>query len=322
MKKIVDDLRLVYKCCDLYYTDQMTQQEICDSLGLSRATVSRMLRIGREQGIVRIEVINPINFDYGKLEKDLERKYGLKEVIVVDNQPLDTEEDRIQRLSEASFDYLSHLFQDGDSIGVAMGYTLYNVANVKKQYEYDKQFLFVPLFGGISQTRMGKIDVQANQIAASFAQKFGGRYVQFLAPAVFSNEEVMKGFLQEKSVNYIYDYFDKLNSVVMGIGIPERGGSTMVSAGYIDGEKMDEFVEMGAVGDIALRYFNKEGNTEPFKEFNDKVASIPTETLKKVENRIGIGGGVEKVSAIKGAIRAQFINILITDVDCAQRMLQ
>ena len=322
MKKIVDDLRLVYKCCDLYYTDQMTQQSICDSLGLSRATVSRMLRIGREQGIVRIEVVNPINFDYGQLEKDLERKYGLKEVIVVDNQPLDTEEDRVQRLSEASFEYLSHLFKDGDTIGVAMGYTLYNIANVKKQYEFDKQFLFVPLFGGISQTRMGKVDVQATQIAANFAQKFGGRYVQFLAPAVFQNVEVMKGFLQEESVNYIYKYFEKLNSVLLGIGVPERGGSTMVSAGYINERKLDEFVERGAVGDIALRYFNREGNTEPFKEFNDKVASIPMKTLKKVENRVGIGGGVEKVNAIKGAIRAQFINILITDVDCARKMLE
>lgn len=321
MKKIVDDLRLVYKCCDLYYTDQMTQQDICDSLGLSRATVSRMLKIGREQGIVRIEVINPIDFDYGKMEKDLERKYGLKEVIIVDNQPLDTQEDKIQRLSETSFDYLSHLFKDGDTIGVAMGSTLYHVANVKKKYEFDKQFLFVPMFGGISQMKVGKVNVQANQIAADFAQKFGGRYVQFLAPAVFCNEEVMKGFLQEESVNFIYDYFKKLNSVIMGIGIPDRN-STMVSAGYIKEEQLESFVERGVVGDIALRYFNREGKTEPFREFNDKVASIPIETLKAVENRVGIGGGAQKADAIKGAIRAQFINILITDVDCAQRMLQ
>ena len=69
-------------------------------------------------------------------------------------------------------------------------------------------------------------------------------------------------------------------------------------------------------------YLNREGNTEPFREFNDKVASIPIKELKKVENRIGIGGGAAKADAIKGAIRAQFINILITDVDCAQKMLQ
>lgn len=321
MKKIVDDLRLVYKCCDLYYTDQMTQQDICDSLGLSRATVSRMLKIGREQGIVRIEVVNPINFDYGKMEKDLERKYGLKEVIIVDNQPLDTQEDMIQRLSEASFDYLSHLFKDGDTIGVAMGSTLYHVANVQKKYEFDKQFLFVPMFGGISQMKIGKMNVQANQVAAGFAQKFGGRYVQFLAPAVFQNEAVMKGFIQEESVNYIYDYFKKLDSVIMGIGIPERT-STMVTAGYVKEEQMHEFVERGAVGDIALRFFNQEGKIEPFREFNDKVASIPIDQLKKVNNRVGIGGGAKKADAIRGAIRGQFINILITDAECAQKMLQ
>ena len=63
MKKIVDDLRLIYKCCDLYYTDQMTQQSICDSLGLSRATGSRMLKLGREQVTVRIGGINPIDLD-------------------------------------------------------------------------------------------------------------------------------------------------------------------------------------------------------------------------------------------------------------------
>ena len=41
MKKIVDDLRLIYKVCCLYYEDDMRQQEISDYLGISRATVSR-----------------------------------------------------------------------------------------------------------------------------------------------------------------------------------------------------------------------------------------------------------------------------------------
>lgn len=57
-EKIVDDDRLIYKCCNLYYMKNKTQVEICNTLGLSRATVSRMLALGREQGIVKIEVIN------------------------------------------------------------------------------------------------------------------------------------------------------------------------------------------------------------------------------------------------------------------------
>lgn len=37
MKKIVDDDRLIYKCCNLYYMKNKTQVEICNTLGLSRA---------------------------------------------------------------------------------------------------------------------------------------------------------------------------------------------------------------------------------------------------------------------------------------------
>ncbi len=33
MKKIVDDNRLIYKCCYLYYMDGLGQKEICDQLG-------------------------------------------------------------------------------------------------------------------------------------------------------------------------------------------------------------------------------------------------------------------------------------------------
>ena len=33
MKKIVDDWRLIYKVCSLYYEDDMRQQEVSDYLG-------------------------------------------------------------------------------------------------------------------------------------------------------------------------------------------------------------------------------------------------------------------------------------------------
>ena len=110
MKKIVDDWRLIYKCCSLYYEDDMKQQDISDYLGISRATVSRMLQKGKESGIVRVEVINPVQFSYGKLEKALERKYGLKEVVVVESSPLDTKTDSISRLYEKAALFLSQYF--------------------------------------------------------------------------------------------------------------------------------------------------------------------------------------------------------------------
>ena len=56
MKKVVDDPRLIYKCCYLYYKENLSQAQICDQLGVSRATVSRLLKAGREKEIVRREI--------------------------------------------------------------------------------------------------------------------------------------------------------------------------------------------------------------------------------------------------------------------------
>lgn len=321
MKKIVDDWRLIYKVCSLYYEDDMRQQEVSDYLGISRATVSRMLQKGKESGIVRVEVINPVQFSYNKLEKALERKYGLKEVIVVESSALDTKTESVSRMYERAALYLSQFFKDGDWIGVTMGHTLHNIVKTNRAFEKDKKLMFVPIVGGIGQSTIDKVDVQSNRIAQEFSRKFGGTYTQFLSPAVFSEQKAMEYFLKEKSISYIFDDFQKLDTLIMGIGIPQRVESTLVRAGYITGENLEAFARDGMAGDIALHFFDEEGNTEKFREFNDRVAGMPLEMVKKVRNRIGIAGGENRAEAIRGAIKGGYINMLITNIDAAERLL-
>mgnify|MGYP002640673074 FL=1 len=321
MKKIVDDWRLIYKVCSLYYEDDMRQQEVSDYLGISRATVSRMLQKGKESGIVRVEVINPVQFSYNKLEKALERKYGLKEVIVVESSALDTKTESVSRMYERAALYLSQFFKDGDWIGVTMGHTLHNIVKTNRAFEKDKKLMFVPIVGGIGQSTIDKVDVQSNRIAQEFSRKFGGTYTQFLSPAVFSEQKAMEYFLKEKSISYIFDDFQKLDTLIMGIGIPQRVESTLVRAGYITGENLEKFARDGMAGDIALHFFDEDGATEKFRAFNDRVAGMPLEMMKKVRNRIGIAGGENRAEAIRGAINGHYINTLITDIQCAEALI-
>ena len=321
MKIIVDDWRLIYKVCSLYYEDDMRQQEVSDYLGISRATVSRMLQKGKESGIVRVEVINPVQFSYNKLEKALERKYGLKEVIVVESSALDTKTESVSRMYERAALYLSQFFKDGDWIGVTMGHTLHNIVKTNRAFEKDKKLMFVPIVGGIGQSTIDKVDVQSNRIAQEFSRKFGGTYTQFLSPAVFSEQKAMEYFLKEKSISYIFDDFQKLDTLIMGIGIPQRVESTLVRAGYITGENLEKFARDGMAGDIALHFFDEDGATEKFRAFNDRVAGMPLEMMKKVRNRIGIAGGENRAEAIRGAIKGGFINMLITNIDAAEKLL-
>lgn len=51
--------------------------------------------------------------------------------------------------------------------------------------------------------------------------------------------------------------FNKISTVIMGIGIPDRAHSTILKAGYINEEMFDTFVKQGAVGDIAMQFLIK-----------------------------------------------------------------
>ena len=70
MKKILGDTRLMLKCCVMYYENEMGQSEIAKKLGISRPTVSKLLKEAKERGYLRIEIVGPEEQNCYKLKKD------------------------------------------------------------------------------------------------------------------------------------------------------------------------------------------------------------------------------------------------------------
>lgn len=322
MKKIVDDERLIYKVCCLYYQDDMNQKEVGDYLGISRSSVLRILRKGKELGIVTIELHNPRFYDYGDMEKKLEKTYGLKDVVIVESSVLDTREEAVSYMFGSAADYLHGFFKEGDVIGVAMGKTLNNVVSTNKTYDRFRDLHFVAMEGGISNITVDGTDVQGNELARKFAEKFGGTYSQFLSPAVFSDKKILDFFMQEKAVNYIMEEFRKLNVIVVGIGVPDRVDHTLEKAGYSSVKELKKLAEAGAVGDMCLQFYDRDGNTDNFGFFNDRVAAMRLKDMRKIPSKIGIAAGERKAEAVLGAINGGYINILITDNECAKKLIK
>ena len=218
MRKIIDDERLIYQCCSLYYEEHMGQSQIAKHLGISKSSVSRMLQTGRELEIVEIKVRHLAQYMYEDLEEELKKKYHLKDVVVAESSPLDSKTERISKLNERAADYLNRLLKDGDYVGVSVGSSIRNLAKTSHE-AFHRNCTFVPLVGGISQHTTGMEEVQSNQVAEALAEKYGGNYVSFFSPAVFSNENLMNEFLKEEAVRFIFDYFEKLDIVISGMNI-------------------------------------------------------------------------------------------------------
>ncbi len=322
MRKVVDDKRLIYKCCKLYYEEDLSQQEIADRLEVSRVSVSRMLQAGKEQGIVVVRVVSPDLLEYSRLEQKLERLYGLKEAVVVETSPLNTRYEHISALGMETQKLLETYLHDGDIVGVSMGMTLHNICLAPRQETTGIHCTFVPLLGGINNGRSSTAAIHSNQIALEFARLFGGEYVEFYAPAVFSDKAVLQGFMKEQSMQSVLRYYKELKTVITGIGVPHSSTSTMLKAGYISAEDMRDLEDRGVVGDMSLQYFDRSGNTDAYREFNDRVAGMPLEQMRQVENKICIGSGLGKAEALYGALRGGYVNILVTDEECALRLIE
>jgi len=76
----------------------------------------------------------------------------------------------------------------------------------------------------------------------------------------------------------------------------------------------------GAVGEVNLRFIDANGKPID-SELNDLVIGITLEQLSKAERRIGVSAGIEKHEPTLAAIRGGWINVLVTDEETAEFLL-
>ncbi len=203
-----------------------------------------------------------------------------------------------------------------------MGRTLMNVTKGLRTGSGNTDCIFVPIVGGVSSGHSADINIHSNRIAQEFARLFQAEYMDFYSPAMFSNKALMQGFMKEKMMQRIMDYYRNMDTVIVGIGVPDVSQSSILQGGYITKQELHELKNMQVVGDIALQFYDKNGQNDQFAAFNERVAGMHLPKLRKVTNRIGIGTGKEKAEAIAGALNGGYLNILVTDEECAKELIR
>lgn len=315
MKKHVGNERLMLKACHLYYDEDLRQEDIARRLGISRPTVSRLLKDAKTLGVVKIQIISPFVNDYSDLEKRLEDQFKLKYVVVVDDK-----DDNLQQNAEVAKGaaaYLAQHLRDNDIVGLSMGTTLQAIPQ-NLEGTKAKNLTFVPLIGGIGRV---EIEIHPNRIVTETAEACGGKYILLHAPALLSNPATLESLKEEAAIKSILSLIERVNVAVVGIGRPLHGSSTMNSTGYFSTSDFEEMKQGHAVGDICMQVFDEQGNGEPFSA-NKRVLGISLNQLRNIENVVAVAGGQHKVESIRAAIKGQYVNILVTNHSNAIALLE
>ncbi len=307
---------MLVKVARFYYEDGLNQDAITARLGLSRSKVSRLMAQARGTGIVQINVVAPEDL-FLDLESRLEERYGLQEALVVEVQPGDSQAQVSRAVGGAAAAYLSRAISSRSTIGMCWGDTLrYMAASLAPQRYPNAQV--VQMIGGLGQP---DAEVHATELCRSVSRSLSCRLTLLPVPGIVNDQRTREALLSDVHVRRAVEAFDDLDIAFVGIGAPTRDSVTMRDGSIITRAELDGLLRKGAVGDIALRYYDASGECIE-SEVNDRIIGMTLEQIKQVPKVVGVSGGPDKVAAIRAALDGRLIKVLITDSVTASRLLE
>lgn len=297
----------------MYYVEGLSQEEISKRMSISRSSVSRMLKMCMDEKIVEIR-INTTNSIGMYLRNSIKQKFDLKEVIVV---PAGfNPEETIINIGNVAAEYLESLLNDGMSLGVSWGTTIYYAVkafNPTKNIKAD----VVQLIGG---TNSRDIKTDGLELTTNIAAKLSGNCYVFHAPLLVQNKLLRDMLLQEPDIAKHFERFGKTDVALVGIGSSSAGADALSRAGYITPEQSEKLRSMGVVGNVCGNHIDIQGNLCDV-DLNERTIGISLNELKKIPHVIGIAAGPEKVKPILASLRGRIIKSLITDEVTAATLL-
>jgi DNA-binding transcriptional regulator LsrR (DeoR family) len=311
-----DRMSLLTKIARMYHEQGMRQPEIAERLHISQSRVSRFLKEAVNLGVVRTIVVPPAGV-HPELEEAIRDQYGLLDVVVVESAGA---EDSliISALGSAGAAYLETTLNAQDRVGISSwSATLLATVDSMAPRTIRTAAEVVQVIGGVG--RPG-VQVKATHLTDRLARVTGATPKFFPAPGIVASVAVRDALLADSYVRDLAAAWKDLSVILAGIGSLQPSPLLKDSGNAVSEADMDALRLQGAVGDICLRFFDAQGNLVD-TELNNRVVGISSEDLRAVPRIVGIAGGERKFEAIRAAARGRWVDVLITDLDTAKRLL-
>ncbi len=311
----VDRVEQIVEAATLYYEENLSQEQIAHRLGVSKATVSRLLRKARELGIVEITVHKLLETDNG-LGDRIASVFGLRDALVLVSRG-GTYDERLSLVGRLAATYLNEIVFEGAILGISWGTAVYHTVNALSPRK-KKPVLVVQMIGAVGT---GNPQIDGPDLARRLSEIYGGEYKYLHAPLIVDNKEVREALLEESRIKETLEVSSRADIALVGIGTVDPPFSSLRRAGYLSEEELLALKEQGAVGDVCAYHFDPWGKVLDI-DINQRVIGLPLHYLHKINYVIGVAIGQKKVPAIRGALRGKHINVLVTDDATARKVLE
>lgn len=312
-------LPLIVKVSRLYHEQGLRQPEIAARLNMSQSRVSRLLKEGVEEGIVRTIVVEPPGM-FSALEEELRAAYGLRDVVVagVDEEDVESDTAILSAIGSAGARYLESTMLPNDRVGLSSWSTsLLAVVDAMTPRPTSTAESIVQVIGGVGDP---SAQVQATRLAERLARFTGATIHYFPAPGVVASKQVRDSLLSDPQIATVRDSWRNLTMALVGIGSAEPSPLLVSSGNTLPEHDLIRLAELGAVGDVCLNFFNADGVLVE-SDLTGRTLGIDAATLKAIPRRIGVAGGPRKVAAIRAALAGGWCDVLITDSNTARALL-
>ena len=300
----------------MYHEQSLRQPEIAERLHISQSRVSRLLKEAGALGIVRTVVVPPRGV-FPALEEGIREKYDLLDVVVT--EPASQDDGALLRaLGGAGAAYLETALTGSEKVGISSwSSTLLATVDSLSGGPTRTAQEVVQVIGGVGNP---SVQVNATRLTESLARSTGAMPRFLPAPGIVGSSGVRDALLSDDHIRELAAEWPKLTVVLAGIGSLQPSSLLKDSGNAVGQADLDELRDAGAVGDVCLRFFDAEGQLIE-STINDRVVGISSEELMRVPRRVGVAGGARKLEAIRAALLGGWINVLITDTETAQGLL-
>ncbi|WP_027997433.1 sugar-binding transcriptional regulator [Sinorhizobium arboris] len=306
--------RQMHQALVLHFLEGLTQAQIADQLGISHATVNRLIKRGRQLGLVEIKIKSPVE-PLVAIEEQLLALGGIRRAVVVPTVS-DNPQIALQAVGEAAARLLMEEIADGDTICITGGKGVSAVvAGLQPPRRFDVEV--IPATGCVQ----GKHYTDVNHVSTLMADRLGGHSFQIHAPLFADSEAERQMLLGMRAVADVFKRAREAKVAVVGIGSILSDDSSYYDLHPSSSTDREAIERSGASCELLAHLLDDHGRVCGYG-LNRRLVSLTLAEFASIPTKIGVASGPTKAGPILSVMRGNHLDTLVTDQATGVRILE